>query len=334
MGKHTAIIGAGAWGTAFAIHLSNLGHKVFVWCRSNNKQDILQKTRTHPDLPDIKINDNVEFSCDPQKVITNAKEIICMIPSSKFELFFDIIEPYIDNEQIIMWGCKGWVKDKKHIYFHEYARARLGQNIKLASLSGPTFALELAQNKPTAIVIGSDNKSYIEETINRFHGNNLRCYGSNDMASIQFCGVYKNIIAVAAGISDGLELGANARAALLTRGIFEMQKSAKALGLSTTPILGMTGMGDVFLSATSDLSRNRRLGLYIGKGHKLEEIKMMPGMATLESINNLEFTYKLATSNNIELPIANTVLSIIKEKCEAKEAIEKILARQPKFEFY
>jgi glycerol-3-phosphate dehydrogenase (NAD(P)+) len=192
--------------------------------------------------------------------------------------------------------------------------------------------LELAQAKPTAVVLASDQKDIMDSVMQRFHGGNLRCYCTSSMATVQFCGVYKNILAVAAGISDGLELGANARSALITRGIAEMVRIAKSMGLATEPIMGLAGQGDVILSATSDLSRNRRLGLELGRGIDLATIGQQDGMSTLESLNNVAMMLDIAKESGIETPIAEGVNQIISESMSPSGVLTSLLARDPKFE--
>lgn len=330
--KHVAILGAGVWGTAFALHLARIGRNVKIWCRSPEQQEQMQNEKQHAQLPGINLPSNISISCDVQEVINGAFEVICMIPSSSFGLFLELVKPHITANQVVMWGCKGWVKHETSIFFHEVARHRLGQETALVAISGPTFALELAQAKPTAVVLASDQKDIMDSVMQRFHGGNLRCYCTSSMATVQFCGVYKNILAVAAGISDGLELGANARSALITRGIAEMVRIAKSMGLATEPIMGLAGQGDVILSATSDLSRNRRLGLELGRGIDLATIGQQDGMSTLESLNNVAMMLDIAKESGIETPIAEGVNQIISESMSPSGVLTSLLARDPKFE--
>lgn len=323
---HVAIIGAGAWGCAFGIHLANIGLKVRIWSRA--EAEALQTSRQHPLLP-TKFPENMEFSDSVSYTVSGSSEVICMIPSSCFELFLDMIAPHINNEQIILWGCKGWVKNSSSIYFHEVAKAKLGNRIKTAAISGPTFAEELAKSLPTAVVIASNDTKVAEQVIDKFHGGSLRCYAGKSMATIQFCGVYKNIIAVAAGVADGLCLGANARTALITRGIAEMSRVARAMGLATEPIMGLAGLGDVMLSASSDLSRNRKLGLALGQGIELAKIINQPGMSTLESVKNVAMMLEIATDQRIELPIASAVAKVLSGEESVLSILDEFLKRAP-----
>jgi len=322
---HIAIIGSGVWGSAFAIHLARIGLEVRVWSRSQAEH--LTKTRQHPLLP-AKYPESIEFSADIEQVVVGASEIICMIPSSKFTLFLEMIAPYYTEDQTILWGCKGWVKDAGSIYFHEVSKEKRGPKVKMAALSGPTFADELALGKPTAIVVASSNQQAAHALMLRFHGGSLRCYCANSMATVQFCGVYKNIIAVAAGVADGLDLGANARSALITRGIAEMHRVAQVMGLSLEPIMGLAGLGDVMLSSTSDLSRNRRLGLALGAGESLTKISQRPGMGTLESTKNIAMMLEIAKSHTIELPIAQAVSQVF-QGIQPKQILNELLQRDP-----
>lgn len=323
---HVAIIGSGVWGCAFDMHLANIGLKVKIWSRSQAEEFMASKQ--HPLLP-RQFPDSIEFSNNVADVVAGASEVICMIPSSCFELFLDMIAPYVTEKQIILWGCKGWVKNSSSIYFHEVAKTRLGEHIKTAAISGPTFAAELAQALPTAVMIASNDNNVAEQVVHRFHGGSLRCYSGKSMATVQFCGVYKNIIAVAAGAADGLCLGANARAALITRGIAEMSRVAEALGLATEPLMGLAGLGDVMLSATSDLSRNRKLGLALGQGLTLEEIARQPGMSTLESVKNVAMMLEIATDQKIELPIAAAVAKVLSGEENVHAIVGEFLKRAP-----
>lgn len=330
--RHVAILGAGVWGTAFAVHLAKLGLRVKIWCRSPEQQEQMQSERRHKLLPGVNLPENIVISCDVQEVVTDALELFCMIPSSTFGLFLELIKPYITADQIVLWGCKGWVKHESSIYFHEVARQRLGPEVSMVAVSGPTFALELAQGKPTAVVLASSQKDIMSKIVSRFHGGSLRCYCSTSMATVQFCGVYKNILAAAAGIADGLELGGNARSALITRGLAEMRRIAEAMGLATEPIMGLAGQGDVILSATSDLSRNRRLGLEIGRGKTIEQIQRQDGMSTIESLSNVAMMLDIAHEHEIEIPIAEGLSRVINKEISAATALENLLARDPRFE--
>lgn len=328
-----AILGAGAWGSALAIHLAKQGRNVALWGRNLEQISDMEQSRVNARyLPRQDLPKSIFLTANVAEAISGAAEVICMMPSKTFMEFLDLVAPHVNQEHIIMWGCKGLAQSDVSLFFHELVREKLGEKTKVVALSGPSFAQELANGMPTAVVLASDDRAVLERVLPRIHGGSLRCYLSQNLKEVQLCGTYKNIIAVAAGISDGLGLGANARSALITRGLAEVMRMAEAMQFYSQTFVGLAGLGDIILSSTSDLSRNRRLGLNLGKGLSLSEAKQAMGMHTVESLSNVGILLKLAQSHEIELPIAEQVRDVLAEDVSPGDALKLLLARGPKAE--
>ncbi len=330
--RKIAILGTGAWGTALAIHLAKLGHHVRMWGRDEAQTALMQRSRINDRyLPRHTLPDGVMVSSDLSATLSDAQAMVCMMPSRAFGEFLALVAPYHQG-QVIMWGCKGLLQHKDSMFFHHAVRQVLGASTPVVALSGPSFAQELANGMPTAVVLASDQVGVLDDVLPCFHGGSLRCYRSLDLEAVQLCGTYKNILAVAAGISDGLGLGANARSALITRGLAEIVRLAECLGSRVQPFMGLAGLGDMILSSTSDLSRNRRLGLQLGQGRTLSEAKAALGMHTIESISNVQALLALAAQYMVELPIAVAVQQVVEGHVQPADALTQLLSRGPKAE--
>ena len=327
-----AVIGAGAWGTALAIHLARLHPQVFLWGRN---ADLLSKIICEREnkryLPGIQLPENIIACEDFSKLVGNATYVLVAIPSTAMrKQLCAIRDNASSNLQGIIWATKG-LEQVTGKFLHQVADEELPENIKIAILSGPSFAQEVGLGLPTAVTIGSLNNKFSQQAAKLFHHPLFRTYTSTDVTGIEIGGTFKNIMAIAAGIVDGLGFGSNARAALITRGVAEMMRFGKQKGVATETLVGLSGIGDIILSCTDNLSRNRRLGLGLGSGKQLQDIEKEIGQV-LEGKYAAKVINDLSSQLNIELPISEQVYQVLYCQKSPRTAVEDLLSRASKSE--
>lgn len=319
-----AVLGAGTWGTALAVVLArnNPKEKVLLWGRRSYINY----------LPDLKLPDNIEFTTELLLTIQQTTDLLIAVPSSAFIDLIKKIIPHITSHRIA-WATKG-LDSKTHKFFSEVIDDLLGKNIPIAVLSGPSFAKEVINGIPTAVVIAfkEKNKLFADELIKRLHSKNFRVYASHDLIGVQLGGVFKNILAVATGICDGLGFGANTRAALITRGLAEILRLADKLGVKQQTLMGLSGVGDIFLTCSDNQSRNRRFGILLATGSTVEQAKLQIGQA-IEALDNIEALHKLANNNNVDMPIVASTWQILNNNVSLRQVVEDLLAREPQIEY-
>ena len=268
-----------------------------------------------------------------------------VVPSVAFRQVVSHLKPLLSTDQGLAWATKGLDPETGQL-LNQVAGQILGETFPLAVLSGPSFAVEVAKQQPTAISLASNNDSLAHRIVERLHGDTFRIYTSTDLAGVCLGGAYKNVLAIAAGIADGLNLGHNTRAALITRGLAEMQRLGRALGghgetftglgikMGANPrtFTGLAGLGDLVLTCTGDLSRNRRLGMALARGESLADIQSGIGQVT-EGVETAKVVNKLANTYEIELPIAEKVYQVLFENQNPADAVSDLLAREPRQEF-
>jgi glycerol-3-phosphate dehydrogenase (NAD(P)+) len=339
MNKPVGIIGSGSFGTALAVNFSKFTEKVYLKCRNKEFTEEL-KTKRYNEyyLKGVRLDENIIITDDYETVFENCRIIFLAVPSFALKAGLTEIKKYEDkfnlNGSIFINTAKG-LGDKSMNLPNEVFESVLGVSMlqRYAVLSGPSFASEVSKHLPTAVCAASFNDKILEELKNFFKNiKNFRIYTLNDVKGVELGGALKKIIALAAGISDGLGLGNNARAALLTRGIVEITRFGEALGADRQTFTGLSGLGDLILTATSDLSRNRSVGIRIGKGESLGSIlsgmKMVAeGVATTKSVHNI------GKEKNIYMPITDVVYSVLYEGLKPADAIIKLLERDIKDEF-
>lgn len=327
-----AVLGAGSWGSAVAMHLSRSGQSVRLWARSEEHvANMLAKRENSRYLPGVKMPDTLMVTSDLAHALDDVSNVCLMVPSSAIAETLLKVRAHKPDVAMLTWGSKGLVMDEQFSFVHELVAHTMGPHCHIGMLSGPTFAYELAHGAPTAIVIASASKGLRDTYQQRFHHAPMRCYTVDDMIGVQLCGAMKNVLAVAAGIGDGLGLGANARSALITRGMAEMTRLGQALGANESTFMGLAGVGDVVLSCTSDQSRNRRLGLALGKGSSLEQAIKSIGQV-VESVENVAKVIGLAERHNVDMPIATEVMAILQSKKTPAEGLSALLAREPRID--
>ena len=324
-----AMLGAGSFGTALAIHIANCGHDVLLWARDKNHVLNLEKDNCNARyLPDCMFPENIKTVADLDEALHYATEVIIATPSHAFASILGKIKKPKNG---ISWITKG-IDAVSNRLLSDLVIDKWGDSYPFAVISGPSFAKEVASGLPTALVVAGNSKQYAHNLISILHNNNIRCYLSKDVVGVQICGAIKNILAIACGISDGLNYGANAKAALITRGLSEMMRLGSALGAKQETFMGLAGIGDLVLTCTDDKSRNRRFGLQIGQGNSANEAIKNIGQV-VEGINNVQQVCAIAQDKNIDMPICFEVNAILNHNKSPKDAVLCLMQRPQKDEF-
>lgn len=332
-----SVIGAGSWGTALAILLCNNIRHVRLWGRDSMALATMAKDRTNPVyLPDVSFPDNLEVQDNFVDLISDELCFVIVVPSHGFRSILESLkESILDSGREIrgitlVWGTKGF-DTVNGTLLSEVAREVFGNNVHLGVISGPSFAMETAKSLPTALTLASDSSADAKSLASWFRTPTTRVYFSDDPIGVQLGGAIKNVMAIAAGISDGLGHGANARAALITRGLSELTRLGLALGGKAETFVGLTGAGDLILTCTDDQSRNRRFGLGLGKGKSRDKIARAIGQE-IEGINTVRELYSISQKHRIEMPITEQVYKIIYDGLEPATAVKQLLQRDPRAE--
>jgi len=325
--KHIGILGAGTWGTALANLLASSGHEVMLWSRFAEEVNTIMKTHRHKNLPGVEINKNILYSCSIEEAVEDKDVIVMAVPSIYVRETTALAKKYFKPNQIIVTVAKGVEKGTLMTTSEIIHDVLKDKDLPVVALSGPTHAEEVAIGLPTLIVSACERLPIAEEIQNIFYSSSLRVYTNQDILGVELCGALKNIIALAAGMSDGLGYGDNAKAALITRGLREITKIGLAMGANVNTFSGLTGIGDIVVTATSVHSRNHKAGYLLGQGCTLEETKEKVGMV-IEGLNSLEAAIELEKKYNLQLPIIDTVAAIIDGKVDVKEAVNKLFARK------
>lgn len=324
-----AILGAGSWGTAIAIHLARNGHSVNLWDRNAAKLRAMAESRRNPRyLSEHILPTGIHIFHSFEEAIHSCRDIFIAVPSHGFADCLQAIKPKLTSDSRISWGSKGLADGK---LLHTVAQGILGKSIALAVLSGPSFATEVAKGLPTAIVVASTDPVVAAELCDIFHSTTFRPYSSDDIIGVEIGGVVKNVLAIAIGVSDGLGYGANARSALITRGLAEMVRLGMQLGGKAQTFYGLAGVGDLILTATDNQSRNRRFGLALGGGASIETAKEQIGQV-VEGARNAKEIYDLSLQINVDMPICEQVYALLYNNLPAQDAVNNLLTRDIKAE--
>ncbi|MGP1924822.1 MAG: NAD(P)H-dependent glycerol-3-phosphate dehydrogenase [Arsenophonus sp. NEOnobi-MAG3] len=326
------VIGAGSYGTSLTITLARNGHRVLLWGHDPQHIKKLQQDRCNQAfLPDVPFPDNLLPEASLKTAISASRNILIVVPSHAFNQVLQNIKPYLRQHSRIIWATKGLEHGTGRL-LQDVASEMLGDKIPLAVLSGPTFAKELAAGLPTAISVAASNTAFSEELQQLFHcGKNFRVYKNPDMIGVQLGGAVKNVIAIGAGISDGMGFGANARTALITRGLAEISRLGIAMGAKPSTFMGMAGLGDLVLTCTDNQSRNRRFGMMVGQGMKTEEAEKKIGQV-VEGYLNTKEVRTLAKRVNVEMPITEQIYQVLYANKNVLEAANTLLSRETKDE--
>jgi glycerol-3-phosphate dehydrogenase (NAD(P)+) len=323
------ILGAGSWGTALAILLARNGKPATLWSHSREHIDNMQRAGCNEHyLPDCPLPSNLSLTDNLADAVMTADDLLVAVPSHAFREVLENVKPLLRPSSRIAWATKG-LETKTHQLLHEVATQVLGNAYPLAVISGPTFAREVARGLPTAITVASGNQVFADALADRLHDDRFRAYTTDDIAGVVLGGAVKNVLAIAAGISDGLGFGANARAALITRGLAEMTRLGITIGGHPETFMGLAGLGDLVLTCTDNQSRNRRTGLGIAEGKSLQQIAEEIGQV-MEGVQTAGEIHLLAEKHGVDMPICHQVYLILHEGHDAHSAVHELLSRRLK----
>lgn len=324
------ILGAGAWGTALAISLAN-HHRVMLWARDPAQSAAMSVERCNRRyLPEVSLPSQLQLTSDLDDALAGAELILAAVPIAALRATLQLIAR-LPAPVPVVWACKGFEADTGQLP-HQVAAEILPQTFRYGVLSGPSFALEVARGLPTALTLASGDGEFARQTAQALHHARLRIYSSTDIAGVEVGGAVKNVLAIAAGIADGMGFGYNARAALITRGLAEMTRLGLKLGGCAETLGGLSGAGDLILTCTGDLSRNRKVGMLLAQQQALPDILRQLGHVA-EGVYTVREVYRLAQNLGVDMPICTAVYRVLYEQVPAANAVEELLNRVPNAEF-
>ncbi|WON77035.1 NAD(P)H-dependent glycerol-3-phosphate dehydrogenase [Serratia sp. UGAL515B_01] len=326
------VIGAGSYGTALAITLARNGHKVVLWGHNPKQIQLMQRERCNQAfLPNVIFPDSLRLEADLASALAASNDVLVVVPSHVFSDVLRQLKPHLRANARIVWATKGLEAETGRL-LQDVAREALGDAIPLAVISGPTFAKELAAGLPTAIALAATDEKFSQDLQQLLHcGKSFRVYSNPDFIGVQLGGAVKNVIAIGAGMSDGIGFGANARTALITRGLAEMSRLGSALGADPSTFMGMAGLGDLVLTCTDNQSRNRRFGIMLGQGLGVQEAQDSIGQV-VEGYRNTKEVLALAQRHGVEMPITEQIYQVLYCAKNAREAALSLLGRTRKDE--
>jgi len=326
------VIGAGSYGTSLAISLARNGANIVLWGHDPKHMERLQSERAnHEFLPNIDFPESLIIEKDLEKAVQSTRDILVVVPSHVFGVVLNSLEPHLSESSRICWATKGLEPETGRL-LKEVAHDIIGDKHSLAVLSGPTFAKELAMGMPTAISVASPDEQFVKDLQEKIHcSKTFRVYANSDFTGMQLGGAVKNVIAIGAGMSDGIGFGANARTALITRGLAEMTRLGAALGAQPETFMGMAGLGDLVLTCTDNQSRNRRFGLALGSGKDVDTAQEEIGQV-VEGYRNTKEVWLLAERMGVEMPIVDQIYQVLYQGKDAHLAAQDLLARDKKAE--
>lgn len=326
--KTVAVLGAGSWGTALAIHLARAGLNVRLWGNHPEHVERLQQERCNRKyLPDVAFPDNLELYSSLEQALHGGELLVLIvIPSHAYRSFLNSYASLFHQDMSVAWASKG-LEEGTGKLLHEIFAEEIPQCSKLAVISGPTFAKEVARDLPTAITVAADSEEVANEWRDCLHNGYFRAYTSDDIAGVELGGALKNPLAIAAGIADGLGFGANSRAALITRGLAEIMRLGEAMGCKRDTFMGLAGLGDLVLTCTEDQSRNRRTGLLLAKGMNKQAIAEEIGQE-IEGVRSSLEAVRLGQKYQVELPIIEQVHKVLYEGFHPHDAVRSLLERK------
>lgn len=324
-----AVLGAGSWGTALALVLARNGHPVQLWGhRAGHMAALARERRNIRYLPQAPFPANLTTTADLAEAVDAASVLLVAVPSHAFREQLEALRPHCRQHARIAWATKG-LELESGLPLHRVVAEVLGEDMPAAVLSGPTFAGEVAEGQPTAITVASAVPDFAAELVGLLHNPRFRAYSSSDMVGVELGGAIKNVLAIAAGVADGLGYGANARAALITRGLAEMMRLGTTLGGRPDTLMGLSGVGDLILTCTDNQSRNRRFGIGLGRGETPDTVARAIGQE-IEGIPTARIVHDLARRHGIDMPITEQVYRILYEGLPPAEAVTNLLLREPK----
>ena len=331
------LLGAGAWGTALAILFANSGHSVKLWCRNQQLAQQMQNQRINNKLlPDFILPKNIAVTANFDDLFVDnfADLILIATPTAALRSNLELIKSKIATQIPILWACKGFETQSSLLPHQIVSEIFDNPNYPMAVLSGPSFAQEVAQSQPTAVSLAANNINLAQNLANALHSENFRIYSNDDLIGVEVGGACKNVLAIATGICDGLNFKFNTRAALITRGLAEIARLGVTMGGKHQTFLGLSGIGDILLTCTGDLSRNRQVGLQLAQGKTLSKILQDLGHVA-EGVFTAKEMFNLSQKYNVEVPICQSVMAAFEKSGDAnniKDIAKKLLMRTIKAE--
>ncbi|CAM5253934.1 NAD(P)H-dependent glycerol-3-phosphate dehydrogenase [Rhodanobacter lindaniclasticus] len=325
------VLGAGSWGTALAALSARNGVPTRLWGRDAGALAQMAAQRCNARyLPDVTLPEALQYEADLGAAVRGADIVLIVVPSHAFAAMLDALAPLLDAGTAIAWASKGFEPGTGR-FLHELVAGKLPGR-PAAVVTGPSFAKEVAIGLPSAVTVHSDDDAFAQQLAGLLHAPNLRAYSGGDVLGAELGGAMKNVLAVATGIADGMELGLNARAGLITRGMNEMLRLGVALGARPETLIGLSGLGDLVLTCTGDLSRNRRLGLALGQGVAIDEAVRRIGQV-VESILTADEVARLADKHGLDLPISAGVRAVLHGEVTPTDGLKALMAREQKPEY-
>ncbi len=329
MTPSVAVLGAGSWGTALAILIAGNGAKVRLWARDPVQAErMVAERRNSRYLPEAAFPPGLTPTASLDEALEGASDLLIAVPSQAFRATLEAVAPGLCDTRI-SWATKGLESNSRKL-LHRVSEEVLGDR-PIAVISGPTFAGEVARGLPTAVTVAANDSNLAEHLAELLHGPAFRAYTSDDVVGVELGGAVKNVLAIAAGIADGLGFGANTRAALITRGLVELTRLGTALGGRPETFMGLAGLGDLVLTCTDDQSRNRRIGLAIGRGATVDQARSGIDQV-VEGVRGAAEVVHLARDSGVEMPICEQVYRVLYEGLSPLEAVERLLGREQKAE--
>ncbi len=325
-----AVLGAGAWGTALAISLS-AHHRVTLWGRNAAQISAMSASRRNQHyLPEIPLPQELQLTDELSAALADAELVLAVVPVSALRATLAQIAK-LSKPVPVIWACKGF-ESETALLPHQVVAQTLPQEFPYGVLSGPSFALEVARGLPTALTLASPDGEFARRTALALHHSRLRIYSSTDVVGVEVGGAVKNVLAIASGIADGMGFGHNARAALITRGLAEMSRLGLKLGGRAETLGGLSGAGDLILTCTGNLSRNRQVGMLLAQQLALPDILQQLGHVA-EGVYTVREVHRLAQRLHVDMPICSAVYGVLYEQLSAAKAVEALLSRSPNTEF-
>lgn len=324
-----AVLGAGSWGTALAVLVARNGYRTLFWGHDAARQANLARERENTRyLPGVRFPENLSIREDLLETAEEATHLLLVVPSHAFRATLEALKSRLPAKAIVAWATKG-LEPATGRLLSQVAADVLGKGRAFGAISGPTFAKEVAHGLPTAVTVAAHDAATAEAIAAWLRSDRVRAYTSTDLVGVELGGAIKNVLAIATGISDGLGLGANARAALITRGLAEMRRLIEALGGKPETVMGLAGIGDLVLTCTDNQSRNRQVGLALGKGRQLQETLAEIGQVA-EGVAAAREVLGLARRHQVEMPITEQVCRVLFEGVAPQAAVEALLQREPR----
>ena len=325
------VIGAGAWGTALALHFAQHGNQVAMWARNSEHMATMQQERENKRyLPNFAFPDNLTTHTDLAAALADSELVLFVTSVAGLRDSVELVKQHGAGHLPMLTACKGFELDTGLLTF-QVVQQVLPDNNKVGVLSGPSFAQELAKQLPCAVVLASDNETWVKQLVQQLNTPVMRLYANTDVIGVAVGGAVKNVMAIATGLSDGLEYGLNARAALVTRGLAEITRLAVAMGAQQQTMMGLAGMGDLILTCTGALSRNRKVGLGLASGKPLHQVLTEIGHVA-EGIPTIDEVFEAACRYQIDMPITEMLYQLVRNELSAQDVVERLMLREAKSE--